>query len=598
MPLLTKTQSKPLDPMKTKQLKTLGLAIVAAVGFSACTGLGKMYKKNSTVTYTVKPNPLEEHGDSVMVTVEGKYPPKYFGKKVELTFTPKLKWNGGEKDFKSITIDGEKVKDAKGKTINYKEGGSFSYTDKIAYMPGMEDHSQLYVEAKGQVKKKTKDMPETKIADGVIITPMLVKSDEMPIMGKDKFVKVVPMTLETQIFFVISQSTVRPSEMNSEEMKNLKKFIENGMNNQFIQIKNMSVSAYASPDGETQFNANLAEDRAKSSINYFMKTMMKEKKTKFDAGQQESFYSTTTTAEDWAGFEKLVKESTDPKVVADRDVILGVLKMYPDLEVREKEIKNLSKTYTHLADKILPKLRRSVNTLNYDKKSRTDDMIKTMMISSPDSLSVEEFLYGANLVSDLNTKATVYKNAEQRYASDWRTSNNLGCVYLMQNKLNEAKMEFDKANKLSANNPIVMNNLGICARWSGDRKAAADYYKQANGAGPEVMYNQGILDIMSGNYPSAVTNFGSYKTFNSALAMVLSGNTDGAMQTLDASKEKDDALSYYLRAVIGARTGKTDMMITNLKMAIQKDASLKEKAKKDMEFFKYKDNADLKAIIG
>jgi tetratricopeptide (TPR) repeat protein len=584
--------------MKTKNLKALGLAVVTVVGFSACTGLGKMYKKAAKVTYTVSPNPLEEHGDSVMVTVNGKYPEKYFGKKVNLTFTPKLKWAGGEKDLKPMTLSGEKVKDAKGKVIPYKTGGSFTYTDKIPYQPGMDDHSQLYVEAKGQVKKKTKDMPEMKMADGVIITPMLVKSDEMPIMGKDKFVKVVPMSLESEIFFVISQSNVRPGEMNSEQMKSLKKFIEWGMTNQFIAIKNMSISAYASPDGETDFNENLAGDRAKSSINYFMKTLMKEKKTKYDAGQQESFYSTTTTAEDWAGFEKLVKESTDPKIVNDRDVILGVLKMYPDLQVREKEIKNLSKTYTTLADKILPKLRRSVNSLNYDKKSRTDDMIKTMMLSSPDSLSVEEFLYGAGLTNDLNTKVTVYKNAKQRYGSDWRTSNNLGCVYLMQNKLNEAKAEFDNANKLSANNPVVLNNLGICARWSGDRKMAADYYKQANGAGPEVMYNQGIVDIMNGNYAGAVGNFGSYKTFNVALALLLSGNTDGASQTLDASKEKDDALSYYLRAVIGARTGKTDQMINNLKTAIQKDASFKEKAKKDMEFFKYKDNADLKGIIG
>ena len=584
--------------MKTKTLKAIGLAAVTVIGFSACTGLGKMYKKAAKVTYTVSPNPMEEHGDSVSVTVNGKYPEKYFGKKVNLTFTPKIKWAGGEKSMKPITLCGEKVKDPKGKTIPYKTGGSFSYTDKVAYQPGMDDHSTLNVDAQGQVKKKTKDMPEMKVADGTIITPMLVKSDEMPIMGKDKFVKVVPMSLETQIFFVINQSNVRPGEMNSDEMKNLKKFVENGMNHPFISIKNMSISAYASPDGEMDHNQNLADDRAKASIAYFMKTMMKEKKTKFDAGQQESFYTTATTAEDWAGFEKMVKESSDKRIMEDRETILGVLKMYPDLQVREKEIKNLSKTYTALADKILPKLRRSVNSLNYDKKSRTDDMIKTMMVSSPDSLSLEEFLYGATLTTDLNTKATVYKNAKARYASDWRASNNLGCVYLMQNKLNEAKSEFDNANKLSANNNIIMNNLGICARWSGDRKAAADYYKQANGAGPEVMYNQGIVDIMNGKYADAVTNFGSYKTFNVALALLENANNDGAMQTLDASKEKEDALSFYLRAIIGARTGKTDQMISNLKTAIQKDASFKEKAKKDMEFFKYKDNADLKAIIG
>jgi len=78
----------------------------------------------------------------------------------------------------------------------------------------------------------------------------------------------------------------------------------------------------------------------------------------------------------------------------------------------------------------------------------------------------------------------------------------------------------------------------------------------------------------------------------------LQGNLDGASATLDQSKEKEDALSYYLKAIIGAKKGDTNMMINNLKTAIQKDASLKEKAKTDMEFFKYRENADFKSIVG
>lgn len=583
--------------MKTKTLKHIGLAIAVAMGMSACTGLKKMAKKANTVTYTVTPNPMEMHGDSVAVTVSGKYPEKYFGKKVVLTFTPVVKWNGGQKEMKPITIIGEKVTTATGQKITYKTGGSFSYTDKIAYQPEMKN-CELVVKATGQVKKKTKDMPEMKMADGTIITPLLVKSDDMPIIGKDKFQRNIPMTAAIEVFFVVNQSNVRPTEMSKKEMKEYKKWISNTLKDPaHYGYKNISISAYASPDGEMSLNQNLANERAESSRKALM-AMFKEKDTKFDNATMENFYQVLTTAEDWAGFEKLVSESQDKKIMENRDVILGVLKMYPDLETREKEIKNLAATYTELSNKILPKLRRSVNTINYDKIGRTDEQLLKFATTTPDSLNVEEFLYAGTLTNDVNTKLTIYKNAEKMYGNDWRVVNNVGVAYLMLNKLSEAQSQFDKADKLSPNNPIIKNNLGICSRWKGDRKTALDLYKQASGAGPEVNYNTGIIDIQNGNYASASTNFGSYKTFNAALALVLQGNLDGASALLDQSKEKDDALSYYLKAIIGARKGDTNMMINNLKTAIQKDASLKEKAKTDMEFFKYWENADFKSTVG
>ena len=94
--------------MKTKNLQYLGVVIVAAVGMVSCDGLGKMVKKADTVTYTVTPQPLEMHGDSVAVAISGKYPAKYFGKKVVLTVTPKL----GDHALKPVTLVGEKFYDS------------------------------------------------------------------------------------------------------------------------------------------------------------------------------------------------------------------------------------------------------------------------------------------------------------------------------------------------------------------------------------------------------------------------------------------------------------------------------------------------------
>lgn len=578
--------------MKNQAFKALGVILGASVIFAGCNGLGKMVKKAGTVTYTVTPNPVEAHGDSITFSVSGKYPPKYFAKKAALTITPEIKYEGGARKFKPVVVVGEKST-ANGTKINYKAGGSFSYTsDKVAYEKGMET-SVINVTAVGAVKSKTKDFPAIKIADGAIITPMLVLSDEKPLMGKDKFVKVIPVSQTGSIYYVVNQSTVRPGEMNNAEMKALKEFIALGVGKGY-NFKGVSVSAYASPDGEMSLNENLAADRASSGSKALM-GVFKEKKTKVEAGAQETFYNKVTTAEDWEGFKAAIEASTNKAIVADRDLIIRVLTMYSDLQVREKEIKNLAQTYTEISDEIMPKLRRSVLTVNAEQLARTDEQILRLAASTPDSLSVEEILYAATLTTDINQKLSFYQAGQRLYANDWRTHNNVGYVLVMQNKVNDAEAEFNKAKALDANNPIIANNLGLCAAKKGDRKGAMELYDKASSAGSEVNYNRAIIYIKNGDYANAVTNFGSANSFNVALAKLLNGTPDAVYQTIDASTDKDLALSYYLKAVAGARQGKADVLNDNLKTAIQKDASLKEKAKGDAEFIKFRDNADFKA---
>jgi tetratricopeptide (TPR) repeat protein len=579
--------------MKKSILKSLSYTFIAVVGLSGCSGLGKFVKNADKITYKVTPDPMEMHGDSVVVKITGTYPAKMFPKKATVTVTPVIKYNGGEKTLKPVVMVGEKS-EAKGQKIAYDKGGNFSYTsDKVAYSPEMKV-STLALRCQGQVKSKTKDVPEKKVADGMIVTPLLVKNDEKPIYAKDNFVKTIPRSFTGEIFFLINTSNVRETEMKSDEMKAFKDFIDKGVAKHYAW-KGASISAYASPDGEMSMNANLAEDRAKSTLKSlvaYAKEKNKDKTIKFEAGSKDEFYTKATTAEDWDGFKKAMEASN----IKDKDLVLRVLTMYSDVTVREKEIKNLSATYTEIKDKILPKLRRSVITLNADENSRTDAQISALVMSSPDSLSVEEILYAASLTNDLNAKLDIYKKAESKYGNDWRTSNNVGYIYILQNKLNEAEAEFKKADVLSANNPAVKNNLGICAHWRGDRKAAMDFYKAA-GSAPEPTYNSGIIEIQNGNYAAASSDFGSENTFNAALAKLLNGNNDGAMQTLDASKDKDGAMSYYLKAVASARMNKADAAASNLKAAIQKDASLKQMAKDDAEFIKIRDNAGFKEAV-
>src|SRR5213596_1999613 len=96
--------------MNSTVVRTLTAGLTAAVILTSCNGLGKMIKKQKEFKYTVSPNPIEMHGDSVQFSVSGKFNPKLFQKKVTLNLTPVLKYsNGGEKAFKTVTLVGEKA---------------------------------------------------------------------------------------------------------------------------------------------------------------------------------------------------------------------------------------------------------------------------------------------------------------------------------------------------------------------------------------------------------------------------------------------------------------------------------------------------------
>lgn len=569
--------------MKKNLLKGFSVVAAASVVLVGCKSTDW-----SKVTYTVTPSPMEMHGDSVAITVKGHIPEKAYGPKNTVVLMPSIKWNGGEKALKTITFDGEKVKEGTGVKVVRDKGYDFTITDKVAFEEGMKV-SELGGKAVISKKSKSKDFPLPKMADGTIITSRLVMSDERPILAKDNFQKVVPVSKEADINFAMSQSDIRAAELKQEDMKSVDDFFKNGMAKGF-EFKGIAISAYASPDGEQDKNANLASDRADATAKFFM-AQMKKKKSTF--GLDDAFYSKSSTPEDWAGFQSLMQASNVP----DKDMILRILSTYSDLDKRESEIKNISKAYTEIADEILPKLRKSKITVNANKLGRTDEVLTQMSAATPDSLSIEELLYAATLSNDLTTKMTIFTNAARLYPGDWRGHNNMGYVYVLQNKMADAETAFNKAAAASANNPVVENNLGIVAIKKGDRAGAAAHYSAALSAGPEASYNMGAINIMNGKYSQAVSNYGSETTFNAALAKLLNLDAAGALSTVEASKDNNSAMGYYLKAVIQARKNDAAATVNNLKSAFEKDGSLKAKAAEDREFLKFKDNADFKAAV-
>jgi tetratricopeptide (TPR) repeat protein len=577
--------------MNKQKFQSLSAICIVTIGMAGCSGFSKMSKDANKVIYSVLPSPMQDNGDSVTVNIVAKYPAKYFSKKAIVTVVPTLKLSDGtEQALKSVTLLGEKAAGS-GIKVNYDQGGNVNYTDKVAYNSSMKT-DELDINA--TLENNKKKFPSMKIADGTIVTAKLLQSDDKVILGKDDFKKTIPEKDTTHIYYLISQSNVRGGEMRSKEMKDFKEFVKTGIKDGYA-FDNISMSAYASPDGETQFNDHLADDRAKTAIKAMRELFkqMNSKKCNTKFGADESFYSVGTTGMDWDGFKTRVEESN----IKDKELIIRVLSMYTDHDQRMKEIKNLSVTYKELADDILPKLRRAIIVINAEKKSPTDEQIKALAASNPENLTVEELLYAATLTTDMNQKLSLYKTAAKQYPNDWRCANDIGYIEVMQNNLSDAKMQFQKAEQLSQNNAVAQNNLGVIAHLNGNRAEAMRYYKNATAAGNDVAYNMGLIDIQMGNYADAVSTMGSFNTFNLALAKVLNNDMAGAKSVLDASNN-NSAIAYYLRAIIAARTNNKEEMMNDLKTAISKDASLRQQMQTDCEFIKYKNDTDFKSIIG
>lgn len=575
--------------MKSVRLTTFVAAVIVSLGFWACNPLNKMKKNAPTITYDVSPDPLEMHGDTVIITATGKFPPKYFHKKAIVKVTPVIKDQAGTviKEMDPIMLIGEAA-DGDGQKINFEKGGSYTYTTSMPYAENLAD-VLVFSKAEAIFKGKSKVFDEVEVGKGTIATSLWVQSDERPILGKDNFKKVIPRSISADLHYLVNSSQVRSTELRADDLKAMMSFISDGADNGLV-FKGVTISAYASPDGEISVNENLANDRAKSVSKALANQF---RKSKIDAAKEDGFMALQGKGEDWEGFKKAMEASS----IQDKDLIIRVLKMYTDLNKREEEIKNLAATYKEIANKILPDLRRSQITVNAEEQSRTDAEIQRLTKAAPDSLSIEELLYAATLTTDMAEQLACFKNASRLYPKDWRGPNNVGYIYLLQNKVNDAKAEFQKAAGLSANNPVINNNMGIIARLEGDRAKARDMYNSATSAGNDVNYNLGILDIMGGNYESAVGNMSGAQTFNAALAMLMSGNADGALNTLDQSDDKSTAIGYYLKAVAGARKNSKDLVINNLKAAIAKDASLKAKAKTDAEFLSMRGNNDFESLI-
>ena len=547
----------------------LFMSAAALLALSSCSSkLGALSADN----FSVNPNPLETEAGKVPTTINGKFPEKYMKKKAVVTVTPELRYADGKTaKGNGATFQGEKVA-GNNQTIQYKVGGNYTMNTSFDYVPEMQK-SDLYLTFDAYVGKKKVNVPEVKVATGVISTSEFYKktlASDGACIAPDSFQRVKAQKQEAEIKFLINQANLRKSEMKNNSVKEFVQMLKKiNRDKEGLNIKNVEVAAYASPEGGVKFNDKLASKRQNTSEKYVKQTL---KKTKVNTDVDARY-----TAQDWDGFQKLVAASN----LQDKDVILRVLSMYQDPQEREQQIRNMSAGFRELADGILPELRRSRLIINYETIGRSDDQIKEQYNADPTKLSADELLYAAAIEDNADKKEAIYKKTAEIYPNDNRAFNNVAALEFAKGNNDAAKEYLAKAVNAKSDAAEANANKGLVALLEGNTAEAQNHIAKATGAN-DLNKALGALNIANGKYAQAEQNFNGVNSNTAALAQILNKNYAGAISTLKGVKNKTGVTDYLL-AIANARQGNNDAASSYLKSALQKDPSLASYAANDLE---------------
>ena len=534
---------------------------------TSCSKLGPL----SADQFSVTPNPLETKGGVVPATINGQFPEKYMNKKAVVTVIPELRYDNGERvKGAPATFQGENVA-ANNQTIAYRTGGNYTLNTDFAYADC--NKAELYMTFDARLGSKQVSIPEVKVANGVIATSELYRrtvTTAQAALAPDAYQRITQKKQEANIKFLIQQANLRKSELKNNSVKEFIRMLKQINDDQEgLRLQNVEVSAYTSPDGGFSINDKLANERQKVSEQYVNQEL---KKLKIDTNVDARY-----TAQDWDGFQELVKASN----IQDKDIILRVLSMYKDPQEREQQIKNISSAFRELADGILPQLRRSRLILNYEVIGRSDQQILDQIKADPKKLSIEELLYGAALKETPAEQETVYKLATTVYPNDARAYNNLATIAYARGDYEAARTLLAQALRINAQLPEAKANQALLALQNGDVKTADLYIASATGANglSEVLGN---LNLAKGNYAQAEQDFGNSISNSAALAQILNKHYAAAEATLKQIRQAD-AVTDYLRAIVYTHLGNTTDAREALSKATGKDERLARYAENDLE---------------
>ncbi len=285
-------------------------------------------------------------------------------------------------------------------------------------------------------------------------------------------VKQRALTGEAYLNFLVGKSNILPEfGKNPGELEKIRELIEGVKDDKDVNIRQISITGYASPEGSLAMNRKLSEARATALQNYLM--------GKYDLDK--NLYKVTFGGEDWEGLVKLV-EASDMKY---KQEVLDIIKDIPITNGRETRLMALKggEPYRYMLKEMFPALRRVIVTVDYDVKAFSLEEARKVISTRPQNLSLEEMYRVANSYSPHSEEfRDVFETAVRMFPDDDIANLNASAAALSRKDTATAEKYLGKV-KGKVRIPEYENNIGILLLLKGDYTNAEHWLKQAESVG-------------------------------------------------------------------------------------------------------------------
>lgn len=349
---------------------------------------------------------------------------------------------------------------------------TINYTTRINYEKWMHNADlELTTEIKGcaNCKEEESSMYVTSAyLERYIVKPMVVYVEP-----KVEQIKNRAEQGRAYLDFPVNKTTIYPDyRRNPEELGEIRRTIDVVKNDANVQITQIDIDGYASPEGGYKNNARLAQGRAEALKEYVMREYQ------FSS----DIFRVTSTPEDWAGLKKYIEENSIDNKEAILEIIEGIDGTNEDAQ--EAKIKSrFPQTYAQLYKDVYPGLRHSDYVVHYVVRAFDIEEAKRIIKERPQQLSLQEmYLVAQTYERGSKEFKEVFDVAVRMFPADPTANINAAAIELEQGNLNGAGNFLKKA---SQNDGATLNNYGVLKLLQGDLDAAEGFFKMAKAEGIE-----------------------------------------------------------------------------------------------------------------
>lgn len=279
------------------------------------------------------------------------------------------------------------------------------------------------------------------------------------------------------IKFIVNKYDIMPDwQDNRDVLEKIMTSLRTASDTAMFTVTSVKFTGYASPDGPENFNMELARRRVESLVEYVKNA---------DERIPDSVFSIGSISENWEGLFAAV--DSDPEI-SGNSIIREIRDSLSEdnWQASEKKLKSDKKLYDYLRENILPSLRRTEYTIEYEIRNFTAQEAKSLWDTRPDVLSVDEFMAAAMLYGkDSPEYLQVLLKAAETYPDNVSALNNAAIALYDSKMFTEAETLLE-----GTQDPLLLNTLGIIqASEKSYEKASESFNRSLAGKNTEAAYN-------------------------------------------------------------------------------------------------------------